>query len=87
MRDGGAEAHHTRLGDNAGGRLAMAAAGQNRQTGAGDRNQRRAYIVHDIEDWVTGGRQPVEGSRGTEVLLLSGAGFEVFGFFTDRVAL
>jgi len=55
--------------------------------GTGDRHRGRAHLVHHFQNWILGGRQPVEGPRGTEVLLLPGAGSQVPGLLTHRPAL
>lgn len=87
MRDGGAEAHHPGLRDHAGGRFIVAAAGSRRSPGAGNRDRRRAHIVHHIKDRLSSGCQSVEGPGGFAMLLLSGTGSQMPGVLADRTAL
>jgi len=55
--------------------------------GTGDRHWGRAHLVHHFQNRILSGRQPVKGPRGTEVLLLPGAGSQVPGLLTHRPAL
>ena len=86
MRHGRAEEDHRGVRDHAGGRLAVAAPGPNRAAGTGDRHQRRAHLVHDVENGLARGRESVEGPRGAAVFLLLGAGLEVPRVFPHRLA-